>query len=145
MGALLPEYTRDQEEDSSVTRACERLRKNICWGRLLESGCGDLQSFVLVCPQLYNNNRQLRKGTSLISQAGIQLADGSYNDTIFPLQNQKLISDNSLCIGVWYAFSLVELRGPLAAIRKQSEGVDQCVARGITAVVASNHNFRWCC
>ncbi|KAL8786499.1 MAG: hypothetical protein Q9213_002726 [Squamulea squamosa] len=87
--------------------------------------------------KLYDLNRQLCHGTWSITRGGMQLVDGSCNGTIPSLERQEVILHNSLFLGVWYMPSLVEILGPFATTRNNSEWTSPYMATSLAAMVWS--------
>lgn len=87
--------------------------------------------------QPYDINRQLCKGTWSITRGGIQLVDGSCNGTVLPPDKQKLITNNTLFLGVSYMSSLVEFLGSFATTRNESKWIGPYMATGMAAMLWS--------
>ena len=85
----------------------------------------------------YDINRQLCEGTWSITRGGIQLTDGSCNDTILSPDYQLVITNNSLFLPVWYMSALAEFLGPFATIRNESEWVGPSTATAMAAMLWS--------
>ncbi|MCJ1228292.1 hypothetical protein MMC12_004953 [Toensbergia leucococca] len=85
----------------------------------------------------FDINRQLCKGTWTITRGGIQLNDGSCNGTILPPEKEQVITNNTLFLGVWYMYSLVEFLGPFATTRNESRWMSSYMATGMAAMLWS--------
>ena len=69
-----------------------------------QTPCSNLSTYT----QLYNVNRQQCQGTWSVTRGGIQLAEGSCNGTILPIEKQGMIVNQEL-IGGFYVPSLIEV------------------------------------
>ena len=99
-----------------------------------EPECSDLVSYA----QPYHIYRQRCNGTWTITRGTIELKNGTCDDTTaLSSEKQKLITDNSLFLGVWFMNSLVELLGPFATTRNQSQWTGRYFATGMSAMLWS--------
>lgn len=94
--------------------------------------CSELSQYT----QLYNVNRQLCEGTWSVTRGGIQLANGSCNGTILPLDKQQMIL-NQEQIGGWYLSSLMEVLAPFIGAGNQSAWFVPSMSTSVAAMVWS--------
>lgn len=95
--------------------------------------CSNFSSYA----QLYDVTRQRYKGTWYITRGGIQLVEGSCNNSNILEPYQVPIIDNDLFLGVWYMSSLMEFLGIFATIRNQLAWASPYFATATAAVVWS--------
>ena len=95
--------------------------------------CPDLVPYI----QPYFINRQRCQGTWTVTRGGIQLDSGSCNGSIPSDEKQRLITNNTLFLGLWYMNSLVEFLNDFSTTRYQSLWTGRYFATAMAAMLWS--------
>ena len=95
--------------------------------------CSDFSPYAT----LYDVTRQPCRGTWSVTRGGIELVDGSCNGIILPPEQQMVVTNNNMFLDFFFLPSLVELLGPFADARNQSDWAGPYMATGVAAMLWS--------
>lgn len=85
----------------------------------------------------FDVNRQQCEGIWTITRGSVSLVDGACNGTVLPPQQQLVITNNTMFLGVYYIQSLMEMLGPFGSTRNQSSWAGPYYASAVATMLWS--------